>query len=192
MRRFIFAIALTVIAAVPAFADVRIMSSAGGPVISYLDFFSKVRRSGERVIIDGPCLSACNTCAEHHSAKPDLRHVSRCARLSRTHRGRPVWTQIPLTRNHTRHQCDLSPGRPHLDQAQWRLDAECHSSQGPRARENVSALPLNFSYGDALAVAGALALIGTWTSTAPAWANSSVRITSSPASNASSRPTSMR
>ncbi len=59
MRRFIFAIALTVIAAVPAFADVRIMSSAGGPVISYLDFFSKVRRSGERVIIDGPCLSAC-------------------------------------------------------------------------------------------------------------------------------------
>jgi len=133
-----------------------------------------------------------HTCAEHHSAKPDLRHVSRCARLSRTHRGRPVWTQIPLTRNHTRHQCDLSPGRPHLDQAQWRLDAECHSSQGPRARENVSALPLNFSYGDALAVAGALALIGTWTSTAPAWANSSVRITSSPASNASSRPTSMR
>jgi hypothetical protein len=26
---------------------------------TYLDFFSQVRRSGERVIIDGPCLSAC-------------------------------------------------------------------------------------------------------------------------------------
>jgi hypothetical protein len=55
--RFIFALA--VIVAAPAFADVRIMSSAGGPVVNYLEFFSKVRHSGERVIIDGPCLSAC-------------------------------------------------------------------------------------------------------------------------------------
>jgi hypothetical protein len=59
VRRFIFAIALTVIVAAPVFADVRIMSSAGGPVANYLEFFSKVRKSGERVIIDGPCLSAC-------------------------------------------------------------------------------------------------------------------------------------
>jgi hypothetical protein len=43
----------------PALADVRIISSAGGVVGTYLDFFAKVRRSGERVIIDGPCLSAC-------------------------------------------------------------------------------------------------------------------------------------
>ena len=57
MWRFIFALA--VIVAAPAFADVRIMSSAGGPVVNYLEFFSKVRHSGERVIIDGPCLSAC-------------------------------------------------------------------------------------------------------------------------------------
>ena len=59
MRRFIFAIVLTVIAAAPALADVGIMSSAGGPVLGYLEFFSKVRKSGERVVIDGPCLSAC-------------------------------------------------------------------------------------------------------------------------------------
>jgi hypothetical protein len=59
VRRFIFAIALTLIAAVPAPADVRIMASLGGPVGGYLTFFSKVRQSGERVIIDGPCLSAC-------------------------------------------------------------------------------------------------------------------------------------
>jgi hypothetical protein len=37
----------------------RIMASLGGPVGGYLTFFSKVRQSGERVIIDGPCLSAC-------------------------------------------------------------------------------------------------------------------------------------
>jgi hypothetical protein len=59
VRRFIFAIALTLIAAVPAPTDVRIMASLGGPVGGYLTFFSKVRQSGERVIIDGPCLSAC-------------------------------------------------------------------------------------------------------------------------------------
>jgi hypothetical protein len=50
---------LTLIAVVPAPADVRIMASLGGPVGGYLTFFSKVRQSGERVIIDGPCLSAC-------------------------------------------------------------------------------------------------------------------------------------
>jgi hypothetical protein len=59
VRRFIFAIVLTAIAAAPALAEVRIMSSAGGPVVGYLEFFSKVRKLGERVVIEGPCLSAC-------------------------------------------------------------------------------------------------------------------------------------
>jgi hypothetical protein len=43
----------------PAFAEVRIESSSGGVVGNYLELFSRVRRSGERVVIDGPCLSAC-------------------------------------------------------------------------------------------------------------------------------------
>jgi hypothetical protein len=43
----------------PAGADVRIISSSGGTVGDYLNFFAKVKQSGERVIIDGPCLSAC-------------------------------------------------------------------------------------------------------------------------------------
>jgi hypothetical protein len=40
-------------------ADVRILSSPGGAVDAYLAAFARVRHSGERVIIDGPCLSAC-------------------------------------------------------------------------------------------------------------------------------------
>src|SRR5262245_48107768 len=40
-------------------ADLRIVSSPGGEVGSYLQLFSTVRQSGGRVIIDGPCLSAC-------------------------------------------------------------------------------------------------------------------------------------
>ena len=40
-------------------ADVRILSSPGGQVGPFIELFDKVRESGERVVIDGPCLSAC-------------------------------------------------------------------------------------------------------------------------------------
>ena len=51
--------ALWAIAAMMARAEVRILSSPGGEVGPFLDLFEKVRASGERVVIDGPCLSAC-------------------------------------------------------------------------------------------------------------------------------------
>ena len=40
-------------------AEVRILASPGGEVGPFLDLFERVRTSGERVVIDGPCLSAC-------------------------------------------------------------------------------------------------------------------------------------
>src|SRR4030088_2207713 len=43
----------------PAQAEVRILASAGGQVGPFLDLFERMRNSGERVVIDGPCLSAC-------------------------------------------------------------------------------------------------------------------------------------
>src|SRR5258707_2088980 len=43
----------------PAQAKVRILASPGGEVGPFLDLFERVRASGERVVIDGPCLSAC-------------------------------------------------------------------------------------------------------------------------------------
>jgi hypothetical protein len=51
--------AVTLALVVPAIAEVRIISSGGGSVGEYLDFFARVKQSGERVVIDGPCLSAC-------------------------------------------------------------------------------------------------------------------------------------
>src|SRR5438477_9359763 len=51
--------ALCGLARAPALAEVRILSSPGGQVGPFLDLFEKVRDSGERVVIDGPCLSAC-------------------------------------------------------------------------------------------------------------------------------------
>ena len=43
----------------PLRAEVRILASPGGQVGPFLDMFEQVRESGERVVIDGPCLSAC-------------------------------------------------------------------------------------------------------------------------------------
>jgi hypothetical protein len=59
VRRYVYAAAFFLVASAPASADLRIQSSPGGEILSYLSFFELVRKSGERVIIDGPCLSAC-------------------------------------------------------------------------------------------------------------------------------------
>jgi hypothetical protein len=52
-------VTLCALVAPPAQAEVRILASPGGQVGPFLDLFEKVRASGERVVIDGPCLSAC-------------------------------------------------------------------------------------------------------------------------------------
>ena len=58
-RIILFATVLCALASPPAQAEVRILASPGGPVGPFLDLFEQVRASGERVVIDGPCLSAC-------------------------------------------------------------------------------------------------------------------------------------
>jgi hypothetical protein len=55
----VLAVALWAFASLFARAEVRILSSPGGEVGPFLDLFEQVRSSGERVVIDGPCLSAC-------------------------------------------------------------------------------------------------------------------------------------
>ena len=59
--RFLATMALLffALAASSADAEVRILASPGGQVGPFLDLFERVRASGERVVIDGPCLSAC-------------------------------------------------------------------------------------------------------------------------------------
>jgi len=58
MKRFLVAVALCA-GITSAHAEVRILSSPGGQVGPFIELFDKVRESGERVVIDGPCLSAC-------------------------------------------------------------------------------------------------------------------------------------
>jgi hypothetical protein len=42
-----------------ASADIRIVSDPGGEVSAYVSKFEELRASGDRIVIDGPCLSAC-------------------------------------------------------------------------------------------------------------------------------------
>jgi len=59
MGRALFAALLILIAAPPARADVRILASPGGEGETYLELFSMLQQSGQRVVIDGPYFSAC-------------------------------------------------------------------------------------------------------------------------------------
>ena len=58
IRVIIVAAALSA-AMTPLRAEIRILANPGGQVGPFLDLFDRVRESGERVVIDGPCLSAC-------------------------------------------------------------------------------------------------------------------------------------
>lgn len=55
----VVAIAALLGAISPTHAEIRILASPGGAVGPFLEMFERVRQSGERVVIDGPCLSAC-------------------------------------------------------------------------------------------------------------------------------------
>jgi hypothetical protein len=63
MMRIVFilllAVALWFFTTMLARAEVRILASPGGQVGPFIELFDKVNASGERVVIDGPCLSAC-------------------------------------------------------------------------------------------------------------------------------------
>ena len=59
VKTIFFAASLCALLMPPASAEVRILASPGGQVGPFLDLFERMRASGERVVIDGPCLSAC-------------------------------------------------------------------------------------------------------------------------------------
>ncbi|HEX4409421.1 MAG TPA: hypothetical protein VH206_11665 [Xanthobacteraceae bacterium] len=52
-------VAATLLPTGGASADVRIVSDPGGEVSAYIRQFRELKASGEHVVIDGPCLSAC-------------------------------------------------------------------------------------------------------------------------------------
>jgi hypothetical protein len=59
VRKILFAALLSLLTITPASAELRIEGSAGGVIGDYMRLFLLVRETGHRVVIDGPCLSAC-------------------------------------------------------------------------------------------------------------------------------------
>ena len=59
VRSIVAGAVLAVLASQPASAVVRISHDAGGQIGPYLDKLASLRSSGQSIVIDGPCLSAC-------------------------------------------------------------------------------------------------------------------------------------
>ena len=59
IRSIVLGAFLAAIAVNSSSATVRIADDRGGQIGSYMRTYAMVRSSGERVVIDGPCLSAC-------------------------------------------------------------------------------------------------------------------------------------
>jgi hypothetical protein len=59
VRATLIGAAFTALVATGASATMRISDDVGGRIGAYVDQYSAVRASGEKVVIDGVCLSAC-------------------------------------------------------------------------------------------------------------------------------------
>jgi hypothetical protein len=59
IRGLLLCVAIVVSAIAPAKAEMRIAEDRGGQIGRYLQAFAMLRSSGERVVVDGNCLSAC-------------------------------------------------------------------------------------------------------------------------------------
>ncbi|HWV53284.1 hypothetical protein [Pseudorhodoplanes sp.] len=59
VRAAICGAVFAILLAADASAAVRISNDMGGQIGPYLDNYVSLRNSGQRVVIDGPCLSAC-------------------------------------------------------------------------------------------------------------------------------------
>ena len=75
----VFGAVIAVLSGSSASAAVRITSDTGGQIGPYLEQLMAIRESGQQVIIDGPCLSACTLVLG--VIPPDRICVTRRARL---------------------------------------------------------------------------------------------------------------
>ncbi|HEX4410920.1 MAG TPA: hypothetical protein VH206_19295 [Xanthobacteraceae bacterium] len=64
MKRYVMLLALaasflTAFQIVPASAEIRITNDRGGAVNAYIHKYRALAAKGERIVVDGPCLSSC-------------------------------------------------------------------------------------------------------------------------------------
>lgn len=72
-------------------ASERIADDTGGRIGTYLTKYQALRKTGQRVMIDGTCASACTSPPRSDPAQSHLRHASRGARVPRRLGSQPDW-----------------------------------------------------------------------------------------------------
>ena len=130
------------VAILPARAEIRILASPGGQVAPFLELFERVRQTGERVVIDGPCLSACTLVL---MTIPEERIcVTRRAVLGISRRAldRPPWPDLCRTGGLARGAGSLSGAGAGLDQPPRRPDLAAVAVARTRTRRDISAMPV--------------------------------------------------
>ncbi len=129
--------------AAAASAEVRVVNDPGGEVSSYLHRYEGMRDSGERLVIDGPCLSACTLFTG--LIPRDHVCVTRRAVLgfhAASYYDDARRSLVP-TRAGTRLVMRLYPaGNPRLDRPAWRPDPASQNAPRPRTRGALQFLPL--------------------------------------------------
>ena len=92
-------------------AVVRIADDRGGRIGTYVDKYQGLRTSGETVIIDGLCASACTIVLGAVPARQDLRDLARQSRLPRRLGFRHQWPRGHQSRSDPDAVFDVSVGR---------------------------------------------------------------------------------
>ena len=127
-----------------AYADVRIVGDRGGEVSSYIHKFRAVRDSGQRVVIDGPCLSACTLLTG--IIPRDRICVTARAMLgfhAASYYDDASRSLVP-TREGSRLVMQLyPPADPVLDRPAWRAHPAAHHVARPGTRRALPHLPVN-------------------------------------------------
>ena len=129
-------------------ADVRIVSDPGGEVSAYVQKFHEMRASGQHVVIDGPCLSAC-TLLTGIIPRDQVCVTSRAVLgfHAASYYDDASRSLVPTRARQPFGHAALSAAYPDLDQPAWRLDAATDHDARPRTRGALSDLPVGEALG---------------------------------------------
>ena len=127
-----------------ASAEMRVTNDPGGEITSYVTKFENLRASGERLVIDGPCLSACTL----FTAFLPRQQVCVTPRAVLGFHAASYYDDasrslVPTRAGHAAGDAALSAVDPQLDHAARRFDAANNRPSRPRTRFALRRLPLS-------------------------------------------------
>jgi hypothetical protein len=121
-------------------AVVRIANDRGGQIGRYVDRFEKLRASGQTIIIDGLCASACTIGPRRDPLRQNLCNAECQSRFPRSLGFRAAGTRYSQPGSDQRPFFDVSSEGPALDRQSRRPDSSHDLSARQAAHSDVSPL----------------------------------------------------